>query len=66
MTLPAQLAQHALSLSEVCAFYGGAPIKIEGEVVGGVGVSGGSGEQEASSEDIRVLPDRYVEFRRGM
>jgi uncharacterized protein GlcG (DUF336 family) len=48
MTLPAQLAQHALSLSEVCAFYGGAPIKIEGEVVGGAGVSGGSGEQDTA------------------
>jgi uncharacterized protein GlcG (DUF336 family) len=45
-TLPAQLAQHALSLPEVCAFHGGVPIQIEGEVVGGVGVSGGSGEQD--------------------
>ena len=45
-TLPAQLAQHALSLPDVCALHGGAPIKIEGEVVGGVGVSGGSGEQD--------------------
>ncbi len=45
-TLPAQLAQHALSLPEVCAFQGGVPIQVNGEVVGGVGVSGGSGEQD--------------------
>ena len=45
-TLPTQLAQHALSLPEVCALQGGVPIQIEGEVVGGVGVSGGSGEQD--------------------
>jgi uncharacterized protein GlcG (DUF336 family) len=47
-TLPAQLAQHALSLPEVCAFHGGVPIQIGGEVVGGVGVSGGSGEQDTA------------------
>ena len=45
-TIPAQLAIHALALPEVCALQGGVPIKIEGEVVGGVGVSGGSGEQD--------------------
>ncbi len=47
-TLPAQLAQHALSLPEVCALHGGAPIKIDGEVIGAVGVSGGSGEQDTA------------------
>jgi len=45
-TLPAQLAQHALSLPDVCAFQGGVPIRVEGEVLGGIGVSGGSGEQD--------------------
>ena len=45
-TLPAALAQHALSLPEVCAFQGGVPILIAGETVGGVGISGGSGEQD--------------------
>jgi len=44
--LPAPLASHALSLPDVCAFQGGAPIRFEGEVLGGVGVSGGSGEQD--------------------
>lgn len=44
--LPAQLAQHALSLPEVCAFQGGVPIQVNGEVVGGIGVSGGTGEQD--------------------
>ena len=39
---PAQLAQHALSLPEVCPLHGGAPIKFEGEVVGSAGVSDGS------------------------
>jgi uncharacterized protein GlcG (DUF336 family) len=47
-TIPAPLAQHALSLSDVCAFQGGIPIQIEGEVLGGVGVSGGSGEQDVA------------------
>jgi len=44
--IPAPLAQHALSLPDVCAFQGGVPIQIEGEVLGAVGVSGGSGEQD--------------------
>jgi len=44
--LSAPLAQHALSLPDVCAFQGGVPIRIEGEVLGGIGVSGGSGEQD--------------------
>jgi len=47
-SLPTALAQHALSLPEVCAFLGGVPIQIDGEVVGGVGVSGGSGEQDVA------------------
>jgi uncharacterized protein GlcG (DUF336 family) len=45
-TISPQLAQHALSLPDVCAFQGGAPIRMEGEVLGGVGISGGSGEQD--------------------
>ena len=45
-TLPPQLAQHALSLPEVCAFQGGVPIQVEGEAIGAVGISGGSGEQD--------------------
>jgi uncharacterized protein GlcG (DUF336 family) len=44
--LSAPLAQHALSLPDVCAFQGGVPIRFEGELLGGVGVSGGSGEQD--------------------
>ena len=44
--LSAPLAQHALSLPDVCAFQGGVPIRVEGEVLGGIGVSGGSGEQD--------------------
>jgi glc operon protein GlcG len=47
-TIPAQLAQHALSLPEVCALQGGVPIQLKGEVVGAVGVSGGSGEQDVA------------------
>jgi len=45
-TLPAGLAQHALSLPELCAFQGGVPIAIEGRIVGGLGISGGNGEQD--------------------
>ncbi len=47
-TIPAQLASQALSLPEVCALQGGVPIQVEGEIVGGVGVSGGSGEQDVA------------------
>jgi uncharacterized protein GlcG (DUF336 family) len=47
-TIPAQLAFHALALPDACALQGGVPIKVEGEVVGGIGVSGGSGEQDIS------------------
>jgi uncharacterized protein GlcG (DUF336 family) len=45
-TIPTQLALQALALPEVCTLQGGVPIKIEGEIVGGVGISGGSGEQD--------------------
>jgi uncharacterized protein GlcG (DUF336 family) len=45
-TLPAQLAQHALSLPELCAFQGGVPIKVGEQMVGGLGISGGSGAQD--------------------
>ena len=45
-TLPAGLASHALSLPELCAFQGGVPIKAGDEVIGAVGIAGGSGEQD--------------------
>jgi glc operon protein GlcG len=45
-TLPAGLAQHALSLPELCAFQGGVPIVVGDRIVGGLGISGGSGEQD--------------------
>ena len=45
-TLPAQLAQHALSLPDLCAFQGGVPIKVGERVVGGLGISGGTGAQD--------------------
>jgi uncharacterized protein GlcG (DUF336 family) len=45
-TLPAQLAQHALSLSDLCAFEGGVPIKVGDQLVGGLGISGGTGAQD--------------------
>lgn len=45
-TLPAQLAQHALSLPDLCAFQGGMPIKLGDHVVGGLGISGGTGAQD--------------------
>ena len=47
-TIPAQLAQHALSLPESCALHGGVPIRFHGELLGAVGVSGGSGEQDVA------------------
>jgi glc operon protein GlcG len=45
-TLPAQLAQHALGLEDLCAFQGGMPIKIGEEILGGLGISGGTGAQD--------------------
>jgi glc operon protein GlcG len=45
-TLPPALAMEALSLPEVCAFEGGAPIRLDGELLGGIGISGGSGAQD--------------------
>jgi uncharacterized protein GlcG (DUF336 family) len=45
-TLSPQLSQHALSLPDLCAFQGGVPIKIGDDVIGGLGISGGSGAQD--------------------
>ena len=45
-TLPAPLAHHALSLPELCAFQGGVLLAVDGRIVGGLGISGGSGEQD--------------------
>ena len=45
-TLPVQLAQHALSLPDLCAFQGGVPIKMGELFIGGLGISGGSGAQD--------------------
>jgi uncharacterized protein GlcG (DUF336 family) len=45
-TLPAGLASHALSLPELCAFQGGVPFRIGDEVIGAIGIAGGSGEQD--------------------
>ena len=47
-TLPSALALQALSLPEVCAFEGGAPIRLDGELLGGIGISGGSGAQDVA------------------
>ena len=44
--LPAGLASHALSLPDLCAFQGGVPIRIGEEVIGAIGIAGGSGEQD--------------------
>ena len=45
-SLPAGLASHALSLPDLCAFQGGVPIRIGEEVIGAIGIAGGSGEQD--------------------
>jgi uncharacterized protein GlcG (DUF336 family) len=37
---------HAMHPGKFAIFVGGFPIEVEGEVVGGIGVSGGSGEQD--------------------
>ena len=50
-TVPAGLAGHALSLPELCAFQGGVPIKLGDEVIGAIGIAGGSGEQDIAIAD---------------
>ena len=44
--LPVQPGQHMASAGRYCAIGGGVPLTTEGEVVAGVGVSGGTTEQE--------------------
>lgn len=46
--LPPDVAAHALSLPEVCAFQGGVPLQATGETAGAVGVSGGTGAQDVA------------------
>ena len=50
-TVPAGLAGHALSLPDLCAFQGGVPIRIDEEVIGAIGIAGGSGEQDIAIAD---------------
>ena len=50
-TVPAGLAGHALSLPELCAFQGGVPIRIGEEVIGAIGIAGGSGEEDIAIAD---------------
>lgn len=45
-TRPPALASHALALPELCAFQGGVPVKLGEEVIGAVGIAGGSGEED--------------------
>lgn len=51
-TIPAQLAPHALSLPELCAFQGGVPITLGKEVIGGLGIAGGSGAQDVEIASV--------------
>jgi uncharacterized protein GlcG (DUF336 family) len=49
---------HAMHPGKFAIFVGGFPVEVDGEVVGGIGVSGGSGEQdtqvaEAALEALR-------------
>jgi glc operon protein GlcG len=61
-TLPAGLVSHALSLPELCAFQGGVPIKVGAEVIGAIGIAGGSGEQDIAiaTEAAAVLDGASV------
>jgi uncharacterized protein GlcG (DUF336 family) len=56
-TLPAGLASHALSLPELCAFQGGVPVKIGAEVIGAIGIAGGSGEQDIAIASEAAMMD---------
>jgi uncharacterized protein GlcG (DUF336 family) len=45
---------HASNHGRVMIFAGGIPIKVNGEIVGAVGVSGGSGEQDQAVAEAAV------------
>jgi glc operon protein GlcG len=61
-TLPAGLVSQTLSLPEICAFQGGVPIQIGAEVIGAIGIAGGSGEQDIAiaTEAAAVLDGASV------
>ena len=46
LSLPMRPGQHMASMGRYCAIGGGAPLTTGGEVVGGIGVSGGTTEQD--------------------
>jgi uncharacterized protein GlcG (DUF336 family) len=52
---------HAMHPGKFAIFVGGFPIEVEGEVVGGIGVSGGSGEQ-----DIAVATAALAAFQASL
>jgi uncharacterized protein GlcG (DUF336 family) len=45
---------HAMHPGKFAIFVGGFPIEVEGEVVGGVGVSGGNGEQDTQVGEAAI------------
>jgi uncharacterized protein GlcG (DUF336 family) len=45
---------HASNHGRVMVFAGGLPIKMNGQIAGGVGVSGGSGEQDQAVAEAAV------------
>ena len=45
---------HASNHGRVMIFAGGIPVKVNGQIVGGVGVSGGSGEQDQAVAEAAV------------
>jgi len=49
---------HLMSQEEFCAMGGGAPVELDGEVIGGVGVSGGT-----VAEDIGILEAAMKQMR---
>lgn len=51
---------HLMSQDEFCAMGGGAPIELDGEVIGGVGVSGGT-----VAEDVGILEAAMRQMRAG-
>ena len=52
---------HAMHPGKFAIFVGGFPIEVEGEVVGGIGVSGGNGEQ-----DIAVATAALAAFQASL
>ena len=55
---------HASNDGKVMIFAGGIPLKKDGKVVGAIGVSGGSGEQDHAVAEAGAAPSKFLQIIR--